>query len=231
MNFRKAYTHKLPQLSRKSKIIRNLFLSAVTVFLIYIFLGAPAFSPEQAFRREEKRHFVGPAEILAVIDVDNEHYNKLIIADDGDAVILYPVYDLGRIYYRKKAGDATVLAAPTYGGFPTETKQALIVLFTEIPHAQRAVLELSLHAELNGLRYEGSYLLEAEREHKEFFLFTLSPVAPEYYAQAELYAIHLLQRKTDDRSPCSGTFPARISFYDANGRLIAERERSFASAF
>jgi hypothetical protein len=224
---------RLPELPRKWKIVRNLCFSALALLLTYVFAGAPVFSAKQAFLREERRYFIGPSRIIAVLDAGDESYDKLVIAHDGDAVILCPVYEsnhIKRLHYKKKTGDATVLAAPTDSWF-SDINQVLVVLFDEVPEAARAVLSLSLHSEVNGVEYEGDYVLESEREYENCFLFTLRPVCSDYRAEAELYAFVTLQKMTDDWYSFSDIFPARVSFYDAKGGLISEIELLLTSTY
>ena len=47
-------------LSKKPRILGNLFLAALLLCLIVFFSGNDLLSPEKAFRRHERGHLVGP---------------------------------------------------------------------------------------------------------------------------------------------------------------------------
>ena len=59
-------------------------LSVVLSILLYLALGSPVFTAEQAFRREEARQMLGPATILGTESIDCVHYgylyNTLVVA-------------------------------------------------------------------------------------------------------------------------------------------------------
>ena len=51
---------------RRFKLIRNIFITALALFLLWFFLGMPAFTKGQAFRRAMREHFLtpGPPEVF-----------------------------------------------------------------------------------------------------------------------------------------------------------------------
>lgn len=223
---------KLPELPRKWKIVRNLLLTAITLQLIYILNGAPAFTLEQAFRREEKRHFVGPARIVTIMDTRYTYFDKMIIADDGDAVIFCEAMGktIRRFHYRKTTGDTTILIFPN-DYWRLRDALVRIIVWDKTIVAESAVLTLTLHSELDGIIYKGDYLLKAKREHPSFFLFTLEPVCTDQRADAELNALQVLQRMADPRSVVRTTFPATVSFFDADNELISEVQLIISSEY
>ncbi len=76
-------------LSRRAKVLRNLFLSGLVLGVLYILVGSPAFSAEQAFRRAERQSLVGPSEILAELPVKEDYFDSLIVADDSEGELIY----------------------------------------------------------------------------------------------------------------------------------------------
>ena len=54
---------------RKMRVFANLLAILLGVFILYILMECPAFTPEQNFRRMEKAELVGPAQILHIMDV------------------------------------------------------------------------------------------------------------------------------------------------------------------
>ena len=61
---------RVPPHTRKGKLIRNVICILVLVLFCWCCLGAPALTPRWDFRREERTHLIGPANILAVIPGD-----------------------------------------------------------------------------------------------------------------------------------------------------------------
>lgn len=228
----KKLLSRTPELPRQWRIIRNLVLTALTLLLTYMLIGAPAFSLEQAFRREEKRHFIGPAEIITIMDTEYTFYDKMIIADDGDAVIFCEAMGkkIRRFHYRKTTGDVAILVLPNEFWLLRDPTVRILVHNKEVT-ADRAVLNLTLHSEIDGITYTGDYLLEAKREHPSFFLFTLEPICTDHRADAELYALELLQQMADDRNVVRTTFPATVSFFDADNELISEVQLIISSEY
>ena len=66
----KRLRSRIPPHTRKGKLIRNVVCILVLVVFCWCCLGAPALTPRWDFRREERTHLVGPAEILAVVPGD-----------------------------------------------------------------------------------------------------------------------------------------------------------------
>ena len=178
---------------RKARICIDLLAILALLGVGYVLLGCPALSPEQHFRRLEKAHLVGPAEIVESFEVPNGSYDHVIVADDGDAVIVYCCnlrnyrWDQGTFIYREKEDGITVLPAPVQDfSFDARIIDLPILLFHDHPTAVRAELELTLGESL-GLEetvweqggavttvpFEKTYRLEADREIGGYFRFHL----------------------------------------------------------
>ena len=187
---------------RKIRIGINILMILLLVFAAYILLDCPAFTPVQQFRRLEKANLVGPAEIIETIDPLNGEYDHVIVADDGDAVILYSYRDFeyrwawDGFFYREKSDGITVFPAPTHMYFASG-KYAVdvpVLLFHDYPDACRAELELTFDERLgiieteeerDGERirtyFEKSYLLEAHRDIEGYFRFNLHTQSEDWY--------------------------------------------------
>ena len=212
-------------LPRWAKVLRNLCLAALVLGVLYVFVGAPAFSAEQAFRRAERQSLVGPSEILAELPLRDETFNSLIVADDTDGVLLFPVYkgSVGskRLYYKGKTGEVTVLASPT-SRLSTEIHSLTVLLFHSFPNTASGELVLSLSTELNGVAVSGDYFLKAEHEYDGFLRFELVHTAPDAYYKAESYAFWELSKMTEDSAALGKQVPAEVRLYDSEGELIHE---------
>ena len=220
---------RLPKLPPGGKICRNLLLSALLLGMIYLLQGAPSFTLKGEFRRVERQNLVGPSEILAVIPVKDPYYDRLLVADDGAAVILYPTDGKSRFYYWDKTGELTVVAAHS-DVWSTELEQVTLLLFHQEKRAAWAELDISLTSQLNGREFARDYTLKSQKEWEGFFVFQLersvepSQVDGEYtpLAQSESYAFCELMRLWDNRGWSSYTAPAEVRIYDRQGKLLRQ---------
>jgi len=174
-------------LPRRAKIAITLLALFLVGFALYIFIGCPAFTPEQRFRRLEKKHMVGPARIIDNIELVPYNYLNLILADDGDGVIMYLYASIHHgteaFYHREKTGDLTVLAAPNLSHFTSQEFEVElpVFLFDNYPKAQRAQLQFTLSETLNDVYFEKEYILDSVREEAGLFRFNLHAESDNWY--------------------------------------------------
>lgn len=216
------------QLPVKFRACTNIALICLCVLLIYIFVGAPALTPRQAFRRAEKAELVGPAEILEELHMGGYPYNRLILADDGDGVILFTYNRWSQaatdLLYVEKTGDLTIAAAPDQTFYPKENHaSAAIILFHEGTRAVRAELDITLTAEYAGESHEKTYALESLMTLDRCFLFSVGA-----HSQSALGAEGqlLLQLQAVGSNSMADTrdeaIPAVVRLYDKYNNLIRE---------
>lgn len=224
------------RLPLKLRACANAALICLCILLIYIFLGSPSFTVRQAFRRAEKAELVGPSEILAHIRPDGTPYNHLILADDGDGVILY-AYDrwdpaATELLYIEKAGDLTIAAAPDDTFYPKENRAVIpIVLFHEGTRAVRAELELTLTADYEGETHQKTYQLQSEQTFDGCFLFSIE-VHSQMPLGAEGQLLFTLQTVTGNSMADTRdtVIPATVRLYDQDDDLIREETIQIRSA-
>lgn len=247
----KIHIHQLYRrfLSRWTRLFRPLrvlilFAGIVTAaFFTYLFRGSPAFTDEQRYRLAERANLVGPAKILDIQDIPlskNYAYNRIVIADDGDSIVLYvwntelKRYDT--LLYRKKVGDVTVYPAQIgrsiYNFRGSKELVLPVYAFDDCPEAVRAELDLTLHFGLNGTDYTFKYALEAEREKAGFFSFYIHVTNP---SEAEAMALDAFSFLTGSRYS-SGLeredgAVADIRLYDSNDMLLYEETLTILPAF
>lgn len=191
MKIIKRLWHNIP---RKTRISINILMILLLLTAGYFLLGCPAFTPEQQFRRLEQANLMGPSEIIDTIDLTNGEYDHIIVADDGDAAIVYGYNDddfrwtWGKLHYREKTGDITVFPAPnqSHTSFRQQVIDLPILVFHDYPTADRAELDLTLGEPL-GIQqtqweqgeevtigyFEKTYHLEAQRETAGYFRFNI----------------------------------------------------------
>lgn len=244
------------RIPRKTRVCVNILAILLLLVAVYIFLGCPAFSPEHHFRRLEKANLVGPAEIIEIVELPNGVYDQMIVADDGDAVILYcyslPSYrwDWGTFVYREKTAPITVLAMPgRHFGFIGQSADLPVLLLHDEPRAVRAELELTLGknfgiqetvwesgGNVSRRDFEKTYFLEAESDISGYFRFNIhaetdgSDPLQTVEETVEGRALKLFSRMFVENGMYLEEYvPATVRLYDSDGQLIAEESLTIRS--
>lgn len=225
---------------RKRKITINLLMMALIGALLYLFLGCPAFTAEQRYRRAAKAHMVGPGEILGIFDPEGSNYQHVLVAEEQNAVIFYLYSDvpgsMEDLYYREKTGRLTVLASPNIlpGSFGAQVLELPVFLFDDYPEALRAELEITLSETVNDEYYEKTYHLESPREADGYFHFHIHAEAEGSYTDIygfelpnELGAEGIVLRQFSQMCGYDDSFnlqpqPVTVRLYDKNDSLILE---------
>lgn len=223
--------------TRLPRPLRVLILLAGIVtaaFFTYLFRGSPAFTDEQRYRLAERANLVGPAQILDIQDIPlskSYAYNRIVIADDGDGIILYVWNtELNRydtLLYRQKVGDVTVYPAQisrfVYDLRGSKEFILPVYAFDNFPEAVHAELDLTLNYGLNGTDYTFEYSLQAAREKAGFFSFYIHATNP---STAEAMALDAFSFLTGSRSYSGLDLEegavAEIRLYDSNDMLLYE---------
>lgn len=215
---------------------------AAVLLALYTFSGSPTVSIEQRFRRAEKAHLVGPAEILGSVELETDipSYQNMLIADDGEGILFFCYnyaadlyhFDQTELIYREKTGDVTVLSAP----FPNESREHTnvaslpVFVFDNYPEAVRAELDLTLSVTYKGKLFEKEYHLKAKRTQPRYFQFTLGCINPSGLG-AEGYALQIftLLSGYGGRAIPNTSIPATVRLYDAQDKLISEESLEITS--
>lgn len=225
---------------RKKRIVINILAIAVLSFAIYLFLDCPAFTAEQRYRRAERAHMVGPAEILGIYDPEGSNYQHVLVAEEQNAVIFYLYSDIQGsmedLYYREKTGDLTVLASPNIlpGSGDAQVLDLPVFLFDNYPEALRAELEITLCETVNDEHFEKTYYLESTREGHGYFHFNIHAEAEGTYTDIygfempnELAAEGIVLRQFSQMCGYHDSFnlrsqPVTVRLYDENDALILD---------
>ena len=221
------------EIPKPYRFCMNLTVILLLLFALYTFISAPPFTTEVQYRRVEKAHFVGPAEILGMEAQNFCAYDRILMAEDEHGVILY-AESTDRQYepeliYRERTGNVMILTAPnsnTYNSTDTQY-QLTLVAFDNCPEATRAELSLTVSADLSGGYFQKSYSMEAQRNNPGYFCFLLQVFNLRGLGQ-EGYALQLLSRITGyvGRYYMDTAIPATIRFYDDQGNLIGQESVS-----
>lgn len=74
-------------------ILRYTGLILICLVLIYVGLDAPTFTAEMAMHRQEAMHWVGPSKVIAAGDVNDMHYDHILLGETEHGYCLYEYTD------------------------------------------------------------------------------------------------------------------------------------------
>ena len=234
---------------RPIRALINIIAVAVVAVTFYVCIGAPTFTTEQAFRREERANLLGPSTILFNEKVENYTFGEVILAETENSVITWVDDDWFGFNYHEKTGDITVVTAPAYWfNFGQHWFEVNLPVFVvdDHPEAVQAVLELDIQGVFvhnhNGQRLEEplnhQFSLNANREKDGFFQFQmLLPYLDQFDENGAIEKIHgpdgyALDALADTftnamnvMNPQSNvSITAVVRLYDAQENLVAEKE-------
>lgn len=219
------------RIPRRAKVMGYVLASLLMGFLIYIFIGAPTWNWEHRYRRIEKAHFVGPAEILGYEEVCGMLYDEVVLAKTQDAVIVSSIslYETGNdvLLYLTKTGKVTVTAALQDPKRSQKSEKSLTVFVVD-DYPEAAYVELDLH--LGNAKvytqsgYRPSFYLSAERQTNGYFRVDIPLEQWSEYSQEQLslmlFNAYSMERERYDIP--ARLYEADVRFYDGSGQLIAE---------
>lgn len=224
----RTWTGRIP---RKSKVALYLLTCLVMGLLIYIFVGAPTYHWKHSYRRVEKAHFVGPAEILGYEEVSGLLYDEVVLAQTQDAVIVATIsmYESENdiLLYLPKNGKTVVTAAPQDPKRTLKTERTLTVFVVDDhPDAVYAELDLRIgnakEDSLEGNRPQ--FHLSAQRQADGYFRMDL-PLDQWEETSREYLSLMLLSEYSKNRERYNiawELYDADVRFYDAAGNVIGE---------
>lgn len=171
-----------------------------------------------AFRRKEKQNLVGPAEIVEVLDFEDNRYDHLLI---GRSAYGYTFFewndrnpDYGVLTYQPKAKGATLFCTEySYQDIYYGQGWLPIFAFVDSPAAYTAKLTLAITTKHG----ESAYLLETQRNQQGYFLFrwdTPNLMAQEFWVVQQLIAGNYMGYVK------AGTATVTLEVYDRDGALL-----------
>lgn len=242
------------RIPRPAKVIFCAVCVVLLTILYYIALGVPTLTFEQEFRRAEKANLIGPSKIVDVVGGIYDEFDKMIVGETEHGICFFggEKIDISRgsnftreemmytFSYREKTGDITVIAAPNrvahfWGIFGISLP---VYVFDDYPEAVRAELELTItgtetrfvNNETVTTSFSEQFFAEADRTAEGFFRFLLND-----QGTPRAHALKLLSRlsgnemyNTDEN--IHTVVPGIVRLYDADGKLILEREFEICSA-
>lgn len=251
--------HRKRILSSRQRSLRACIYTALTLLgaaACYWWMGSPSLTAEHDFRRLERANMVGPSKIVDTLSHDEYgEFEQVIVGETLNGILFYTVHELygSNLYYREKAEDITVLAAPTVSfgnwGNQYQKKELPIYLFTKYPNAVSADLEITVSGTWIGYvanetvteDFSRSYTLSGTKHENGYFLFWIEIPEAQSNGDDSQASVH----RADGFAPqylsmvChgisrngnhqNGTIPATIRLYDKNHELILEKEFTVCS--
>ncbi len=229
----KGIRRLIDRVPRPLRFAADAFLVLALLLAWYVSAGCPSLGGKTAeFRRAEKAGMAGPSEILGRVGVyanwPSVGYERLIIGDDGDAILFYTYgterysASRGTLYRREKTEGLLLTTLPAAAPrLPKIEHPAVpLFLFADDPAALRAEVDLLLPSgkteTLTAARViqgEGDRNAEAR-----FFLFELPVTAANRdTAESLMYCFSAA-------ADLGGRHPAVIRLYDGEGKLLCERD-------
>lgn len=206
---------RIPRLNRKQKIVRNLVLMVLALFLTAWMLDFPCWTQTRLLHRAERQNLIVPGTSQLLCSGDSTLY-----AWTGDR-ILNVYYEWTPLGFRltntkqEKAGEWYSLTCDRSGRRENLYTYPVFTLVGRLEGVASAELEVT--ASLPEGQFVGTYLIRGEREESNCFTFSLMrKTLPE---EESLLA---QQKNQLFRGWFSGD-STTLRLYDADGKLIEER--------
>lgn len=228
----------LDKIPVKIQVLVNVLLLFVFGLLLYTFLGGPTLSIEHQYRRAARASMVGPGQILGIEELGNTWFDKLIVAQTQEGVILYAGehtnYDtINFLVYKPFVDDIMICGSPALLSnlAPPHGDPLTVILFDRYPEAVRAELDLELFYENNQTfrQYRYQYTLTGERTNPGYFRLDMDYEwkgyigIQEHPEDAAINRFTINSRDAAYRAP-EGEYPATVRLYDGQGNLICNKE-------
>ena len=202
---------------RLGKILIYLLILLLLVIGLYWFGNGKSLTVKMAFRRQEKRNMVGPAEIMEILDFENDRYDHLLIGRSQYGYTFFEWNDQnpddGILTYQPKAEEATLYCTQdSYNAI--DYQQAYLPIFAFCDHyAASAKLTLTTH--MDGEAF--TYCLEAKRSQAGYFLFHWK--TGQLPREADFWQVQQLITGRFNSHVFGHSATATLELFDAKGQL------------
>jgi hypothetical protein len=202
---------------RLGKVLIYLLILSLCVVGLYWFGNGKSLTAKMAFRRLEKRHMVGPAEIMEILDFEEDRYDHLLIGRSQYGYTFFEWNDQnpddGVLTYQPKAEGAT-LYCTKYSYNAMDYQQSYLPIFAFCDHyAARAKLTLTTNMDGEAI----SYCLEAQRSEAGYFLFRWK--TGELPRGADFWQVQQLITGQYSSYVFDHNATATLELFDTNGQL------------
>lgn len=199
------------------KIIIYLLIFLLSAAVLYALEGCPSFTAEMAFRRKEKQNMLGPAEILGILDFEDNRYDHLLIGRSEYGYTFFEWNDTnpddGVLTYQPKSEGATLYCTMyNYNDMYYGQGWLPIFAFTDYP-ATSAKLNLITTQEGETVTYP----MEAIRSEAGYFLFAWERTG---VRGQDFWLVQQLITGEYSYYVLDGTAQATLELYNAKGELV-----------
>ena len=241
----KTLRQALDRIPRPVRVLVDLLLVALLLQVRYIARGSPPFGEEAAFRRAEQAAMVGPSVLLDRMFPSSEwprvSYNRLLIGDDGDAILFFSTQhgqristSMSDVLIRREKTDGillTTLPADIVmpdNALPPGPVRMPLFLFVDDPAAVKAKLHMTLsdgsELTLAQIRDWHNHELLSEEERIGYVTGTVRDhifVFEHPITSAEWKSDWADIMRTNEHYPSTmGEWPVTIDLYDLDNHLI-----------
>ena len=205
----------------KAKLKKLLFWLAILViacFSIALLNDAASPTAEIAFRKQEKKNLIGPAQIIEILDFENSRYEHLLIGQSEYGYTFFewsdPNWDKGTLSYQEKT-DRVTLFCTQYGYNSMDWEKEWLPIFAFAEHGGAVSARLTL--ETSQKSGDAVHHFSAERTDGGYFLFAfkMSEMADE-----EFWLVQQLITGNYSEYELGSSIKATVSLYDRSGNLI-----------
>lgn len=202
----------IPSLNRKQKLLRNLALLAVAIFLLSWMMEFPAWSKAGLLRRAEQRYLLEGSELL----FEAENNCRTLYARNG-TLLLETVYDPTPLGFRLVWSRLLDEPDELYCDVNADCVTARAIGWME--GVETAELTMTMEITVGETELRETYVTQGMRENPNCFVFRLQP----HYAQEDERLPARAERGvfTDGWHPEYHNSVLRL--YDAEGKLLHEK--------
>ena len=211
----------------RARVFLNIVLIlGIITFPAYLLYAEAVTKPTDYFshfRIEEQRRLIGPSNIIHTIEWNDRNDNKLIIAEDQDAWIIYNYSSLykynNKFQYLLKDEYKGVIASPVFSIQEDGDRKALFILFDDDPNAVKA--KLTVHEKFpqwDNDRYTLSFITEIKENGMFLFIRDVNYDIKSTSYQAYASVSNLLSGISDNTYGI-----AEIELYDQNDILLQKK--------
>ena len=202
---------------RLGKILIYLLILSLCVIGLYWFGNGKSLTAKMAFRRLEKRHMVGPAEIMEILDFEEDRYDHLLIGRSQYGYTFFEWRDQnpddGVLSYQPRQKGATLYCTKeSYNALYYRQGYLPIFAFCD-QYAASAKLILTTNMDGESI----SYCLEAKRSEAGYFLFRWK--TGELTRGADFWQVQQLITGEYRNYVLDSSAQATLELYDENGAL------------
>lgn len=223
---------------RKHRAIGYILLIVVCCFALYIFRYAPPFSWQHKYRRIEKSHMVGPAEILGYERVTGAFYREVVLAQTENELIVSTISmydaDMDILQFMPKTGKVSVVGVPQDPAHTIALDDSYITVLVadEYPEAVRVELDMRMFWRQFPEDDPEYPVFHANAQREKEGYFRLDIPFPKEEDSRERQILQLYRSWLCGSAPNvvpAGTYLAMVRLYDSEDLLILEETLPLAN--